>query len=147
MVEMTQDELVYETPLVHSRYRWQAIWKIEIVGELALLMTSHVTAIIVPPQAGILAVWGIAVLSSVDNFLRPRLVGERVGLSELVMFFSVLGGLQVFGFLGIVLGPVLFAVVTSLVDVLSGEPVVPDSGQASPRSGEALPGRPPASVV
>ena len=35
-------------------------------------------------------------ISSVDNFLRPKLVGERVRLDELVMFFSVLGGLQVF---------------------------------------------------
>jgi predicted PurR-regulated permease PerM len=42
------------------------------------------------------------VISTVDNFLRPRLVGARVGLSELVMFFSLLGGLQVFGVLGIV---------------------------------------------
>ena len=47
-----------------------------------------------------------AVISTVDNSLRPRLVGGRVGLSELVMFFSLLGGLQVFGVLGIVLGPV-----------------------------------------
>ena len=61
-------------------------------------------------RAIILAVFGTAVISTVDNFLRPRLVGGRVGLSELVMFFSVLGGLQVFGVLGIVLGPVLFAI-------------------------------------
>jgi len=42
-----------------------------------------------------LAVFGTAVISTVDNFLRPRLVGGRVGLSELVMFFSLVGGLQV----------------------------------------------------
>jgi predicted PurR-regulated permease PerM len=70
-------------------------------------------------KAIVLAVWGGLVISSVDNFLRPRLVGGRVGLSELVMFFSVLGGLQVFGLLGIVLGPVLFAIAAAIVDVLS----------------------------
>jgi predicted PurR-regulated permease PerM len=59
------------------------------------------------------------VISSVDNFLRPRLVGGRVGLSELVMFFSLLGGLQVFGVLGIVLGPVLFAIAGAILEVLS----------------------------
>lgn len=65
-----------------------------------------------------LAIFGAFVISSVDNFIRPKLVGERVRLNELVMFFSVLGGLQVFGVLGIVLGPVLFAVTGSLIEVL-----------------------------
>jgi predicted PurR-regulated permease PerM len=37
------------------------------------------------------------------------------------MFFSLLGGLQVFGVLGIVLGPVLFAIAAAIVDVLSDE--------------------------
>src|SRR5215510_254661 len=70
------------------------------------------------PQALVLLVWGAGVISTVDNFLRPKLVGDRVGLSELVMFFSVLGGLQLFGVLGVVLGPVIFAVAGSILDVL-----------------------------
>jgi predicted PurR-regulated permease PerM len=65
-----------------------------------------------------LTLFGALVISSVDNFLRPKLVGDRIRLSELVMFFSVLGGLQVFGVLGIVLGPVLFAVTGSLIGAL-----------------------------
>jgi predicted PurR-regulated permease PerM len=71
------------------------------------------------PQAIVLAVWGTLAISGVDNFLRPRLVGGRVGLSELVMFFALLGGLRVFGVLGIVLGPLLFAIAAAIVDVLS----------------------------
>jgi predicted PurR-regulated permease PerM len=70
-------------------------------------------------SAGVLAVWGTFAISGVDNFVRPRLVGGRVGLSELVMFFALLGGLQVFGVLGIVLGPVVFAIAASIIDVLS----------------------------
>ena len=54
-----------------------------------------------------------------DNFLRPKLVGDRIGLSELIMFFAILGGLQVFGLLGIVLGPVLFAVAVSILELLN----------------------------
>jgi predicted PurR-regulated permease PerM len=73
------------------------------------------------PAAIVLAVWG-AVASSSDNFLRPRLVGGRVGLNELVMFFALLGGLRLFGVLGIVLGPVLFAIAASIIDVLSARP-------------------------
>jgi predicted PurR-regulated permease PerM len=80
-------------------------------------------------RAIILIVFGAAVISSVDNFLRPRLVGGRVGLSELVMFFSLLGGLQVFGVIGIVLGPVLFAIAAAILDVLSDETAVSGSAK------------------
>jgi predicted PurR-regulated permease PerM len=75
-------------------------------------------------EAMILAAWGLLVISGVDNFLRPRLVGGRVGLSELVMFFSLLGGLQLFGVLGIVLGPVLFAIAGAILDVLRDDTAV-----------------------
>jgi predicted PurR-regulated permease PerM len=69
-------------------------------------------------KAVMLAVWGALVIGSVDNFLRPKLVGERTRLHELLVFFSVLGGLQVFGVLGIVLGPVIVAITIALLDVL-----------------------------
>jgi predicted PurR-regulated permease PerM len=70
------------------------------------------------PKAIVLAIWGAAVVSSVDNFLRPRLVAGRVQLSGLAMFVAMLGGLQAFGALGIILGPVLFATAAGIVDVL-----------------------------
>ncbi len=79
-------------------------------------------------SAVILTVWGALVIGSVDNFLRPKLVGERTRLHELLVFFSVLGGLQVFGVLGIVLGPVIVAITIALLDVLrhvDGEPKAP----------------------
>jgi predicted PurR-regulated permease PerM len=66
----------------------------------------------------VLAVWGAAIVSSVDNLLRPRLVAGRVRLSGLAMFVAMLGGLQAFGALGIILGPVLFATAAGIVDVL-----------------------------
>ena len=69
-------------------------------------------------KAVMLAVWGALIIGSVDNFLRPKLVGERTRLHELLVFFSVLGGLQVFGVLGIVLGPVIVAITIALLDVL-----------------------------
>ena len=69
-------------------------------------------------KAIVLAVWGAAVVSSVDNVLRPRLVAGRVGLNGVAMFVAMLGGLQAFGALGIVLGPVAFAAAAALVAVL-----------------------------
>ena len=67
-------------------------------------------------KALLLTLWGVFVISLVDNFLRPRLVGKRAKLHELFIFFAVLGGLQVFGLVGIVLGPVILAVALSLFE-------------------------------
>ena len=99
-----------------------------VPGAVYLAATGHWT------RAIILAVFGTAVISTVDNFLRPRLVGGRVGLSELVMFFSLLGGLQVFGVLGIVLGPVLFAIAAAILDVLSDETATSGGAEYTSRS-------------
>jgi predicted PurR-regulated permease PerM len=68
-------------------------------------------------KAVMLAVWGTLVIGMVDNFLRPKLVGSRTRLHELLIFFAVLGGLNVFGVLGVVLGPVVVAITLALVDV------------------------------
>jgi predicted PurR-regulated permease PerM len=68
-------------------------------------------------KALILTAWGTLVIGMIDNFLRPKLVGSRTRLHELLIFFSVLGGLNVFGVLGVVLGPVVLAITLSLIDV------------------------------
>jgi predicted PurR-regulated permease PerM len=70
-----------------------------------------------PVKALFMVLWGTLVIGMADNFLRPKLVGERTKLHELLIFFAVLGGLQVFGVLGIVLGPVVLAITLALVDV------------------------------
>ena len=69
-------------------------------------------------KALLLTAWGGLVIGSVDNFLRPKLVSEKVNLHELFIFFSILGGLQLFGMLGIVLGPVVVAFTLALLDTL-----------------------------
>jgi predicted PurR-regulated permease PerM len=76
-----------------------------------LLVGSYVKAIL-------LGIWGVLVIGSIDNFLSPRLVGRRARLHELLIFFSVLGGLQVFGVLGLVIGPVLAAITLALIEVV-----------------------------
>jgi predicted PurR-regulated permease PerM len=67
-------------------------------------------------RAGILVGWGILVIGSIDSFLSPKLVGQRTRLHELLIFFAVLGGLEVFGVLGLVLGPVVVAVTLALIE-------------------------------
>ena len=54
-------------------------------------------------------VWGIVVVGSIDNFLRPLLM-QGADMSTVVIFFSLIGGLQVFGIVGLIYGPLIFAV-------------------------------------
>ncbi len=78
-------------------------------------------------KAIMLVLWGTLVIGMIDNFLRPKLVGSRTKLHELLVFFAVLGGLQVFGVLGIVLGPVVMVLALAMVDVFRA---VGDSAKA-----------------
>lgn len=82
-----------------------------VPAAIYLAVTGHIA------KAILLAVWGTLVIGMIDNFLRPKLVGGRTRLHELLIFFSVLGGLQVFGVLGFALGPVVLAVALALIDV------------------------------
>lgn len=65
----------------------------------------------------ILLIFGAVVISTVDNVLRPLIIGGRVRLPTLFLLLSIIGGIQYFGFSGIVLGPVLLAVFMSFLEI------------------------------
>ena len=56
-----------------------------------------------------MVIWGGAVISSIDNFLKPLLIARGSTLSLALIFLGVLGGVLAFGFIGVILGPVLLA--------------------------------------
>jgi predicted PurR-regulated permease PerM len=64
----------------------------------------------------ILALVGLLILGNVDNVVRPWLLSGTARMSTLVLLVSLLGGVSAFGFIGIVLGPVVAAVLTALVE-------------------------------
>jgi hypothetical protein len=66
-------------------------------------------------KAIVLLVIGAAVIGTVDNLLRPILVGARTRMHELVVFFAILGGIEVFGALGIIIGPVIVALTVAFL--------------------------------
>ena len=82
-----------------------------------LVLTGHWT------KAILLTIWGTLVISTIDNFLRPKLISNQTKLHELFVLFSVLGGLSVFGLLGIVLGPVVLAITLGLLETFKHESV------------------------
>lgn len=68
-------------------------------------------------KAALLAVWGGAVVSLVDNFLYPILVGPHLRQHSVATLLSILGGIVLFGIAGIVLGPLTFAAAAVLLDI------------------------------
>jgi predicted PurR-regulated permease PerM len=68
-------------------------------------------------KALILTVWGVIVVGTVDNLLRPVLVGNRLKLHTVLSFLSVVGGLSLFGPSGIILGPVVLTITTVLLEI------------------------------
>lgn len=58
-----------------------------------------------------LIAWGVLVVSSIDNIIRPLFISGKARLPILVIVFGVLGGFLAFGLAGLVIGPVVLALV------------------------------------
>jgi len=68
-----------------------------------------------------MVIYGIVVISSVDNFIKPILMSRAGNLSMLLVVLGVFGGAVAFGFIGLFVGPALLAVGWSLVKAWVGE--------------------------
>lgn len=77
-----------------------------------------------------MVIYGTAVISSVDNFLKPILMSRAGNLSLLVVFLGVFGGAVAFGFIGLFVGPALLAVGWNLMKTWLELP--PEYDAASP---------------
>ncbi len=87
------------------------------------------TALVWGPAAVILAAkgnWGSAiglalfcgvVVGSIDNLLRPRLVGKDTEMHDLLILFSTLGGIALFGFIGFIIGPIIAALFVTIWEI------------------------------
>jgi predicted PurR-regulated permease PerM len=99
-------------------------WPIWIPAVIWQFSTGHAIRAIM-----LIAICG-ALGATIDNVLRPVLLGGRASLNGLLVFISVLGGIAVFGVLGVVLGPIVVATAVGILDVYSGKDLavsVPDT--------------------
>jgi len=67
-----------------------------------------------------LLIWGVAVVSSVDNVIKPLIISRGSNLPFILVLLGVLGGVIAFGFIGIFLGPTLLAIGFALIEDWSG---------------------------
>jgi predicted PurR-regulated permease PerM len=79
---------------------------------IVLAATGHITKAV-----GVLCWSGLVVVFVADYILRPKLVGNRVRMNDLLVFVAIFGGIEAFGILGVVLGPIAVGVLLSLLRI------------------------------
>jgi predicted PurR-regulated permease PerM len=86
-----------------------------------------------------LAVWSALLVSLPDNFLRPLLIGSRAQLPVFFLFLGLLGGIAVYGFLGILFGPLIVTALATFLQIYraeyAGPPGDEDAGPQAVSSG------------
>ncbi|MBI5641944.1 MAG: AI-2E family transporter [Deltaproteobacteria bacterium] len=65
----------------------------------------------------ILVFWGIFVIGLADNVLRPFIVSGKTNLHPMLLLFSILGAVNVFGFIGIIAGPLILSIGQAMVEI------------------------------
>ena len=68
-------------------------------------------------KAILLTAWGVVAIGFIDNLLYPVLVGSTLRMHPVPVFFSLIGGLALYGAAGLILGPLTLAVAMSLIDI------------------------------
>ncbi|MBN2036837.1 MAG: AI-2E family transporter [Chitinispirillaceae bacterium] len=90
-------------------------WMVLIPAGIVQIVAGH-------PWHGIgLILTSVLLVSTIDNLMRPRLVGSGAKLHDLIVFFSSLGGIAVFGVMGFIVGPVIAALFVAVLDIYSME--------------------------
>ena len=64
----------------------------------------------------LLFIYGILFVGSVETILKPKLMGSKAKVHPMIIFIGILGGLIVFGVVGVILGPLLLSLTTVLIE-------------------------------
>jgi predicted PurR-regulated permease PerM len=117
-----------------------AFWGV-VMGLASLLPVVGATLVWVPTTIGLLLSGqigrGVALLlmgtfgiSMVDNVLRPLLLTGKTSISGFIIFFGLLGGAAAFGFIGLVIGPIILVITGRLLEILHRPDLLDDSAPA-----------------
>lgn len=124
LIQGTAAGILYKFTGVPSPFLWALITTvlcvIPLLGSpviylpLALMLAAQGEYV----RAIVLAGVGLAFISQIDNILRPFVIGARINLHPMGVFFSLLGGVLAMGPVGLMAGPVLLTVLLALQDVI-----------------------------
>jgi predicted PurR-regulated permease PerM len=111
-----------------------------VVASFASLIPLIGTAMVVLPatialavggaygKALFLLIWGIVVVGMSDNFIRPMVLRRGMEMNTLVIFLSLMGGVQAFGFIGLFAGPVIATMAFVMLRMLNEERIAWQKG-------------------
>ncbi len=108
---------------IHSSVFWGAVMAVlSIIPGIGTALVWIPAALWLGAQgawfkAGALVVFCGVIVGSVDNLLRPRLVGKDTEMHDLLILFSTLGGIAMFGIIGIIIGPIIAALFVTIWDI------------------------------
>jgi predicted PurR-regulated permease PerM len=68
-----------------------------------------------------LLIWGVTIVGLIDNLLAPKIMERKMEIHPLLILFSVLGGLSLFGVMGFVIGPLLVSLLAALLNIYQNE--------------------------
>ena len=93
---------------------------VPVIGSAAVWVPAAIILIISGHwgKGLILLAWGAAVVGQADNVVRPYVISQRSNMHPLLVFFTLLGGVQAFGVMGIFVGPVILSVAIVVFDML-----------------------------
>jgi len=65
----------------------------------------------------ILLFYGVFVISLIDNVLKPKIVGDNSNVHPLIVLFGIIGGIQLFGIAGIIVGPLILTIFDVVIEI------------------------------
>ncbi len=94
------------------------------VGGTALIWGPVVLYLLTVGSTGkalMMLAWGVGVVSTVDQILRPWLIGQDIQMPALFLVFSILGGLALYGLIGLFVGPILMSILMTVISIYREE--------------------------
>jgi predicted PurR-regulated permease PerM len=130
LIGIIQGTLAAITLLAFGIKTWMLWWMVMVllsmipmVGSGVILIPVAIIQIIMGNvwQGVCIIIISLGVIANVDNFLRPYIVGHHAKMHILIIFFSTIGGLAVFGIMGVIVGPVIASMFVTLIDIYGDE--------------------------
>ncbi len=94
------------------------------VGGTSLIWIPTAITLLVQGHIGrgiFILVWGFLVVGLVDNIMKPIFISERSKLNFILVFFGILGGINLFGLVGVFAGPLIIAIFLALLEIFKLE--------------------------
>ena len=68
-------------------------------------------------QGVFVLLWGLLIIGTIDNVIRTYMIKGKVAVNPIFAFFSILGGIALFGFWGMILGPLIVALAVTIFHI------------------------------